>query len=127
MKSKSKVWWKLDPPQIYSKLFRFEGNRSLDLRMLVKGIHERQGSWYVLEYQILDRVSGEQSNLGRLDWADWDKNGDLLGAREGRVYRLKPRSRDGHVTFRPESALALADFRGLSFAPRRAPDDAQVW
>jgi hypothetical protein len=51
------------------------------------GFHEREGPWYVVEYDLIDMKTEQETQLGRLDWADWDSNGDLLFAREGRLYR----------------------------------------
>jgi hypothetical protein len=67
----------------------------------------------------------EEIPLGRLDWADWDSNGDLLFAREGRLYRLEPQRKDKTVDVRQPHEVA--DLRGLTFENRRAPPDLTQW
>ena len=56
------------------------------LEMRIVGFLERGGPWELTEYRV---VKEEQVlfDLGRTDWADWDRGGDLLFARDGRLYR----------------------------------------
>jgi hypothetical protein len=37
---------------------------------------------------MLDARGGVALDLGRNDWADWSRSGELLFAREGRLYPL---------------------------------------
>jgi hypothetical protein len=90
--------------------------------MLVAGIHERDGSWYVLEYRILDAQRRVALDLGRSDWADWSRSGELLFAREGRLYRMVVDGKSERGT--PEE---LIDLRDLKFEPSVAPPQATVW
>ncbi|WP_224368121.1 hypothetical protein [Hyalangium versicolor] len=93
--------------------------------MRILGLHEREGPWYVMEYDLIDVKREEEVPLGRLDWADWDSNGDLLFAREGRLYRLEPQRKDKTVDV--HHLHEVADLRGLTFENRRAPPGAAEW
>lgn len=61
--------------------------------------------------------------LGAADWADWCPSGDLLLAREGRIYRV------GNHRY-PESngfVKELIDLSPLQFEEREAPPEARRW
>ena len=90
--------------------------------MLVSGIQERDGSWYVLEHRVLDAHGRVALDLGRSDWADWSRSGELLFARQGRLYRMVV---DGKSE--PGTPEELIDLRDLKFEPRAAPPEATVW
>ncbi len=125
----SKLRWEFDPPQIYARKYRYEEGQSIELRMLLRGVHERGGDWYVIEYEIANRATEEPVSLGRLDWADWDSSGDLLFAKEGRLYRMKPDALGAEYgnPFASADTVELADFRFLTFDELRAPDEALHW
>ena len=74
----NKIWIEYDPPLIYTKPSPTDGRL---LAMKIRGIKEQDGPWYVIDHAVGD------TDLERTDWADWDANGDLLFAREGRIYR----------------------------------------
>lgn len=62
-------------------------------------------------------------SLGAADWADWCPSGDLLLAREGRIYRI------GNHRY-PESSgfvKELIDLSPLHFEEREAPPEAKQW
>lgn len=62
-------------------------------------------------------------SLGAADWADWCPSGDLLLAREGRIYRI------GNHRY-PESngfVKELIDLSPLQFEEREAPPEARQW
>jgi hypothetical protein len=62
--------------------------------------------------------------LDRTEWADWDRNGDLLFASEGTLRRL--RFSDGLL--QPfEKAQQIADFTGLTFENRAPSPHAKAW
>lgn len=125
----SELWWEFDPPQIYARKHRYEAGHTSELRMVLRGLHERDGDWYVLEYEVTSQATQEPISLGRLDWADWDKNGDLLFAKEGRLYRMKPDAQRAvdETPFAMASAAELADFRDLAFEEVNAPEEALHW
>lgn len=58
-----------------------------------------------------------------LDWADWDDNGDLLFATEGRLMRL----RADRLTQGLGAARLVADFGLQSYDPQPSPARARRW
>jgi hypothetical protein len=114
-----------DPPITYCKARPESRAGGFELRMRITGFHEQEGPKYVTEYDILDPAREREATLGRLDWADWDVNGELLFAREGRLYRLEPRRRDGAVDV--SEAREVADLRGYTFQRRSPPLGATRW
>lgn len=97
-----------------------------ELSMQIKGLHERNGSWYIIEYKIYDQNNKLISDLERLDWADFDKNGDLLIAREGKIFRLKPKFKSANPYDLKELKL-LADFSKNKFEEKTAPKKYLKW
>jgi hypothetical protein len=66
--------------------------------MRILGVHQTDGPWYVIEHRIFDSIGIVAMSLGRSDWPDWSRSGDLLFARESqlllrRVASLGSRSR----------------------------------
>lgn len=81
------VWVTFDPPEVWSKPNHPLRGR-YGLRMSIRGLHEREGTWYITHHAVIDRDSGIEHQLGRTDWADWCRSGDLLFAKDGRLFRL---------------------------------------
>ena len=117
-KPSSKIWITYDPPKTYEKL-----KEGFALSMLIKGYHEWNGPNQVIEYSIRMPNGKNIYDFGRLDWADWDKNEDLLFARDGKLYRLKRVSNSYNL----EKAIELADFNSSKFEERAAPKEALKW
>jgi hypothetical protein len=113
----SRIWQEFSKKEIWAK-----SSGSWTLEMLVAGIHERDGSWYALEHRILDAQERVALDLGRSDWADWSRSGELLFAREGCLYRIVVDGKSELGT--PEE---LIDLRDLKFEPSVAPSEATVW
>ena len=92
--------------------------------MIVRGIHEREGPWYVIEYNLANALTNEALPLGRLDWADWQAS-DLLFAKEGQIFRLTL----GKGSDAPSLAAArrLIDLRAAKFQQVECPDDFKHW
>lgn len=87
--------------------------------MFIEGLHQENGPWYVTTYRVADLSGAETAGLGLADWADWDKQGDLLFARGGCLYRQ---------TFQKSfasPAVLLADFNGHRFEAIEPPDSAR--
>src|SRR6185436_11687862 len=87
----AKIWITYEPAVTRTKTI-VEGHRgkTLSLRMHCHGIHERHGRWYVESADVVDQSGAIVFDCGRTEWADLDHNGDVLFAREGRLYRLSP-------------------------------------
>ncbi len=115
----ARIWIVLDPPRVYAKARPSEPYLELEQRL--RGIHEKNGPWYVLEHALVDRRSGREEVLEDCEWADWDHQGDLLMAREGRL--LRARVVRGVV----QEPRVLIDLSGDTFRRVIAPKEARSW
>ena len=115
----SDVWHPYDPPHVWE---RPSPRRSaMALRMIVRGLKKTEGPSYVMEHAVVDS-RGRERSFGESDWADWDLNGDLLLAKDGRIFRARaPRTSD-EVDLRE-----IADLRASKFTARPAPKEAERW
>jgi hypothetical protein len=93
--------------------------------MRVIGVHERDGPWYVTEHDVMNAEGETVGSLGRSDWADWSRRGDLLFAANGQLYRLKIAS--GSTPLDVSSATLVADLRPYRFQPVSTPSKALEW
>jgi hypothetical protein len=119
--SKAKLSWTYDPPLKWAKT---NPVKSHELQMLIHGVHQRDGAWYLVEHILIDKTSGASFSLGPTDWADWDRNGDLLFAKDGELFRLScARGKLGTIN---ESKL-LIDLNGQKFSNVPASAEAIKW
>ena len=117
------IAWRFIEPQIYEKCV-MRRKATCCLRMMLRGIGERSGPWYLLDYDVLDEGGECRLKLSRTDWADWDENGDLLFSQRGKLFRLAwSDARSGDR----EAARELADFSNLRFGAKEAPKRAKQW
>ena len=93
------------------------------LRARTLGVGERQGPWYVMDYDLLDANGEFDRDLGRIDWADWDSTGDLLVAAEGKLYRHTPQP-SGAFDAEPRVLIDISDLRFEQLPP---PVEATRW
>jgi hypothetical protein len=68
-KPKSRIWHEFTKKEIWAK-----SSGAWTVEMLVAGIHERDGLWYVLEHRVLDALGRVTLDLGRSDWADFGRS-----------------------------------------------------
>jgi hypothetical protein len=115
--------FEFDPPIVYARA-RPGGGSSWELRMMIRGIGERRGAWYVVEYELFHLTTQQSMPLGRLDWADWCHSGDLVFAKDGRVWRLALNQTECPS---PQDAQLLVDLRPLSFQAMPPPPQAREW
>ena len=109
-----------EPPQVWEKEHPLAPGR-YRLRM-THVVLSQDRPWYVAAYDVLDGSS--PARLGSLEWAEWDRTGDLLFAMNGALYRL----RQNHGVLLPlEQADVIADFSGLTFEECEPSMDAQRW
>jgi hypothetical protein len=116
-----KVWIEFDPPITFRRAHPQVPNQYV-LEMSITGLKEKDGPWYLTEHSII-RPEGAES-IGRSDWADWSQSGDLLFAKEGRLFRLPC---DGAVLKPLASAIEVIDFSNLKFEERESPNEARFW
>jgi len=123
---KSKIWGTFDPPQIYAKPFSLADKCSYSLRMLTHGLHETDGPWYVVEFDVVDLRSKVLIALGRADWAEWDGNGDLLFAKDGKLFRLRRTDAEPYLPA-IEAATELLDLTNSRFEEKAPEEWAAKW
>jgi hypothetical protein len=114
--------WKYDPPIEYAR--SRPKDAGLEVRMRILGVSARDESWYQIEHWVV-RVGkrGEELvlDLGRAEWADWDRRGDLVFAKDGVLQRVKYPGLD------LEAARVIVDLRERKFVARAAPESAKKW
>jgi hypothetical protein len=77
------VWVDFKPALVWSK-----PRGRYQLEMHIHGMHQRDGPWYIVEHFVKDKNTGATVELGRTEWADWCRCGDLLFAKGGQLFRL---------------------------------------
>jgi hypothetical protein len=78
---------------------------------------------YATRFRVLDDER-EIRSIGPADWADIGPNGDILLAREGRLFRLRG---DSPSSLQDGEFHEVADLRGHRFEERIAPPEACRW
>lgn len=104
----------LDPPDVHVK-----AHEDRILEMTTFGFHEKNGPTWPQEFRVLNKDGNELINLGKTDWADWDRNGDLLFSRDGLVMRAKK----DDLT----NPKQLIDLSKEKFAPISPTDEFRNW
>jgi hypothetical protein len=79
------------------------------LEMKIQGIGKRGGPWYFINYRVVDESSATIDDLGITDWADRDRDGSLLYARDGSLFRRR------FLKHQVTLATQLWDFDGAKF------------
>jgi hypothetical protein len=114
-----------DAPAIISKPMNTRAGLLYTLRILYHGRFERDGRSYVETADIVGPDGSVLRELGRVDWADLDHNGDVLWAWAGKLWRLpKGKRRDG---LRDAAPRLLADFNDMRFEAIAPPSAATRW
>lgn len=75
------------------------------------------GGRYVIEYLVHGDADTLETSLGFATWADWDQQGRLVIARDGRLFRWEP----------PEELVEIVEFNGQAPDPQPAPGRATEW
>ena len=115
----SPVWTEFNPPEVWARPHPSAADK-YELRAETHGLHERDGSWYITEHIVIDKESGEEIRLGRTDWADWCHSGDLVFAKEGKLFRL---GFDSPSLLPLAEARLLIDFSERTFRPLEPPKE----
>ncbi len=119
----AKVMWEFTQPITYEK--KSQGGRRL--RMLIKGMSQKNDAWYWVDYDVLKDNEELLFTLPRTDWADWDSDGDLVFARNGKLFRLHKKNFSRFQTRGDEALKEIADLSGLTFESKEAPRKAATW
>lgn len=72
---------------------------------------------HVVDYAVRHGASERVVPIGRATWADWDRRGRLIVARDGRLWHWQ----------RTEALQEIANFNGQTPAPAPAPGWARTW
>lgn len=112
------LWYSFSPPQIWSKPNPVVPELMLHSSLL--GIRLRDGPWRVLSHAVT--LKGKTAaDIGKSDWADWDRNGDLLFGFGGRLFRRKLEGK----ALQPERCLF--DTTKLRFRELAPTEQARTW
>lgn len=84
-------------------------------------VEDPDGPWDSHEYVLRDVKHARMQLLGELDWADWDRNGDLLYARDGELLRAAVHHGE------PAEARVLRRMADERFAAMPPPAEATCW
>jgi hypothetical protein len=108
-----------DPPELWRKPHP-AGDLALETALVSFG--RKPGAFYCWKFRVLPARQPEgEAAWNSWDWADWDKQGDLVYAQGGALYRQT--FRDGRL----DTARLLADFTGLKYEEVQAPEWATHW
>jgi hypothetical protein len=112
------LWYSFSPPQVWSKPNPVVPRLILHSSLL--GIGMREGPWHVLSHGV---TLGARTvvDIGKSDWADWDRNGDLLFGLNGRLLR---RSLEGKAL---RAEICLLDMTKLRFRELAPTEEARSW
>jgi hypothetical protein len=119
----AKIVWEFSSPITYEKTSK--GGRRL--RMLIKGMKQKDDAWYWIDYEVLSDSEDLLFTLARTDWADWDGDGDLVFARDGKLFRLSKKNLSKFQAKGDEALKQIADLNGLKFESCAAPQKATTW
>lgn len=121
----AKVQVIIDPPEILARPSPLDSD--LVLRRIHHGHFMRQGKVYLEDFQVVAKGKDVVRFFNLLDWADWDRNGDLLIAEAGRVYRLPAKRIAKFHRDSWDDARLLADFSRQRFTEIAPPAWALKW
>lgn len=115
----SSPWIEYKPPMVWARPHPL-APAAYELQMIISGVYERNGPWYVTEHAVVDKRTNATTSLGRSDWADWcHRSGDILFAAGGQILRASADNLD--------AARTIADFTGHRFVNVEAPQPARTW
>lgn len=93
----------------------------------IRGLGIRDGESWWMDYQITDANGEQLLRLPRIDWADWDHNGDLLFADMGCIFRLRTENFSKIHDRRYSAAKLVANLNRVKWEYRAAPREARTW
>jgi hypothetical protein len=89
---------------------------TLAMRIVTNIDFRAYGGRYVIEYAVRTNPDGQEVELGRATWADWDQRGRLIVARDGRL-----------MHWQPSGFTDIADFNDQTPDPQPAPAHVTDW
>jgi hypothetical protein len=121
--------WTLEVPERYERAQPAgRGTASLarlERRLVAVGVTD--GPWYDERFAVLAAAGTTLRDLGRCDWADWQSNGDLLIAQDGRILRLAAAAAVQASAEPLAGARELIDLAPMQFATCETPAWARAW
>jgi hypothetical protein len=89
------------------------------LRMIINGVTMGNGRdpWWDIDHEVIDQRMREITRMPQTSWADWSASGDLLYAKEGKLFRSRQLAR----------SQMIADFSDRAFRNLEAPHAATIW
>lgn len=108
----SRYGWTFDPPQRSQR----PAGRGATLAVLLHALFEKQGR-HEVRTAVIEQGTARR-DLGRVDWADADHNGDVLYAANGCLHRIAARN------LLKAEAVLVADLNDMAFEPMVAPPGA---
>ena len=113
------------PPRVHTKAHPTCANTYLERSTL--GMFEVNGPRHIFSYRVIQskRDAEPPTELGRLDWADWDHDGSLLFAHRGCLFRQSLHAATRGA--REEPAKLIADLRDQIFTNVVPSKEALVW
>jgi hypothetical protein len=78
---------------------------------------QEYGGPFVVEFEVRDESSGETRSLGWGTWGDWDQQGRLVMAQDGKLVTVQPGG----------GSAEIADFNGQEPDPEPSPAWAREW
>ena len=118
----ARFWVTFDPPLTMRRpLAKQKKHAPLFLCLNTHAMFERQGRWMV-ETATIENADGEVArDLGRVDFAELDHNGDALYGADGKLWRLPS----------PQLAAStprmVADLNDMTFEAIESPAAARRW
>ncbi|MGA2177905.1 MAG: hypothetical protein ABSH38_23330 [Verrucomicrobiota bacterium] len=108
--------WKAKTPEEWRKP---HPKLPIHLEMRIEGIGRRGGPWYFINYRVVNDSSAIVEDLGIADWAEWDRDGSLLYARDGCLFRRR------FLKHQSKPAIQLWDFNAARFEAIAPPATAR--
>jgi hypothetical protein len=124
-KPNAKIRVTIDPPKILARPSPLDGD--LVLLCVQHGRSMSQGKTDLEDFQVVEKGKDVVRYFESIDWADWDRNGDLLIAEAGRVYRLPAKRVAKFHRDSWDDARLLADFSAQRFTEVAPPAWALKW
>lgn len=124
-KRASRFGWLFDPPLVSEKSVRVHKRTSFTLRKSLHAVNEYQGRWYVETAELIDQTNRVLHTFGRIDWADFDHNGDVIFGKGGCLFRLvSPATQSYGGAFAPQ---LIVDLNAMEFEPVAPSAWARNW